>query len=227
MAHRRVSEIAAPGADGLHSWTSGNRPPGSLAIFSNEAVEDLSMKSTMVALVLAGATVVASNTWLVQEADVRVICPMTIGGSFEAKTTALSGSVMAGRNGSSAFDGSFAVDLRTLDTGIALRNEHLRDNYLEVNNGPGFDTATLAGIDLTGFQPDAPNGKGSFTGLLTLHGVTRTVTGAVDVRQAGAGLRVKASFPVNLSDYSIRKPRYLGVGVKDTIQVEVAFAVIR
>jgi polyisoprenoid-binding protein YceI len=185
------------------------------------------MKSTMVTLVLAGATVVASNTWLVQEADVRVICPMTIGGSFEAKTTALSGSVMAGGNGSSAFDGSFAVDLRTLDTGIALRNEHLRDNYLEVNNGPGFDTATFAGIDLTGFQPDAPNGKGSFTGLLTLHGVTRTVTGAVDVRQAGAGLRVKASFPVNLSDYSIRKPRYFGVGVKDTIQVEVAFAVIR
>jgi polyisoprenoid-binding protein YceI len=198
-----------------------------LAIFSNEAVEDLSMKSTMVTLVLAGATVVASNTWLVQEADVRVICPMTIGGSFEAKTTALSGAVMAGGNGSSAFDGSFAVDLRTLDTGIALRNEHLRDNYLEVNNGPGFDTATLAGIDLTGFQPDAPNGKGSFTGLLTLHGVTRTVTGAVNVRQAGASLRVKASFPVNLSDYSIRKPRYLGVGVKDTIQVEVAFAVIR
>jgi polyisoprenoid-binding protein YceI len=62
---------------------------------------------------------------------------------------------------------------------------------------------------------------------LTLHGVTKMVTGAVDVRQAGAGLRVKASFPVNLSDYSIRKPRYLGIGVKDTVQVEVAFAVTR
>ena len=185
------------------------------------------MKYAIAALTLAWMSLAAQNSWQVAQGDVRVICPMTIGGSFEAKTTALSGSVMAGGNGSSAFDGSFAVDLRTLDTGIALRNEHLRDNYLEVNNGPGFDTATLAGIDLTGFQPDAPNGQGSFTGLLTLHGVTRTVTGAVNVRQAGASLRVKASFPVNLSDYSIRKPRYLGVGVKDTIQVEVAFAVIR
>jgi hypothetical protein len=36
---------------------------------------------------------------------------------------------------------------------------------------------------------------------------------------------VKASFPVNLSDYSIREPRYLGVGVKNTVRVEVAFAV--
>ena len=44
---------------------------------------------------------------------------------------------------------------------------------------------------------------------------------------AGAGLRVKASFPVNLPEYSIRKPRYLGIGVKDTVQVDVAFAVTR
>jgi hypothetical protein len=55
----------------------------------------------------------------------------------------------------------------------------------------------------------------------------KTVTGAVDVRQAGAALRVKASFPVLLSDYNIPKPRYLGVGVKDTVQVEVIFAVLR
>ena len=119
------------------------------------------------------------------------------------------------------------MDLRTLDTGIGLRNEHLRENYLEVDKGPGFDTATLSEIDLKGLNPDAPEGKGSFTGVLTLHGVTKTVTGAVDVRQAGGGLRVKASFPVNLPDYSIRKPRYLGVGVKDTVQVEVTFAVTR
>jgi hypothetical protein len=40
----------------------GKSALGSLAIFSNEAVEDLSMKSTMIALVLAGATIVALNT---------------------------------------------------------------------------------------------------------------------------------------------------------------------
>ena len=185
------------------------------------------MKSTLVMLGLAGATVVAANTWRVGQGDVHVICPMTIGGSFDAKTTSLSGSVTASASGSPAYDGSLAVDLRTLDTGIGLRNEHLRENYLEVDKGPGFDTAILSEIDLKGFSPDAPEGKGSFAGSLTLHGVTKTVTGAVDVRQAGAGLRVKASFPVNLSDYSIRKPRYLGIGVKDIVQVEVAFAVTR
>jgi polyisoprenoid-binding protein YceI len=185
------------------------------------------VKLTLVGLVLAGATVVAANTWRVGPGDVRVICPMTIGGSFDAKTTALSGSVTASAGGSRAFDGSFTVDLRTLDTGIGLRNEHLRENYLEVDKGPRFDTATLSEIDLNRFDPDAPEGKGSFTGLLTLHGVSQTVTGAVDVRQAGGGLRVKASFPVNLPDYRIRQPRYLGIGVTDTVRVEVVFAVSR
>jgi polyisoprenoid-binding protein YceI len=185
------------------------------------------MKAAFVGLVLAGIIGLTASTWRVEQGAVRVICPMTIGGSFDAKTTALSGSVTAGASGSQAFDGSLVVDLRTLDTGIDLRNEHLRENYLEVGKGAGFDTATLSDINLNGFNPDAPSGKGSFTGLLSLHGVSKAVTGAVDIRQSGAGLRVKASFPVQLSDYSIRTPRYLGIGVKDTVQVEVAFAASR
>ena len=184
------------------------------------------MKSVLLGLALAGATVVTPSTWRVEQGAVRVICPITIGGSFEAKTTALSGSVTAGGSASPAFEGSLTVNLRTLDTGIGLRNEHLRENYLEVGKGAGFDTATLSEIDLNGFNPHT-EGKGSFNGVLSLHGVSKPVTGAVDIRQSGAGLRVKASFPVQLSDYSIRPPRYLGVGVKDIVQVEVAFAVSR
>lgn len=185
------------------------------------------MKSAFVGVALAAATVMAPTTWRVEQGAVRVICPMTIGGSFEARTTALSGSVTAGSSGSRTFDGTLSVNLRTLDTGIDLRNEHLRENYLEVGKGPGFDSATLSEIDLDQFNPDAPEGKGSFTGLLTLHGVTRSVTGAVDVRPVGAGLRVKATFPVDVTAYSIRKPRYLGIGVKDIVEVEVTFTVSR
>ena len=183
------------------------------------------MKATFVLICLAGATLVAAGTGPVGHGDVRVMCPITVGGSFDAKTTALSGSVTASASGSPAFEGSFAVDLRTLDTGISLRNEHLREKYLEVDKAPGYDKAILSDIDLKGLKPDAPDGKGAFTGSLTLHGVKKTVTGPVEVRKAGASLRVKASFPVNLSDYNISEPSYLGVGVKNTVQVEVTFTV--
>ena len=185
------------------------------------------MKSILVVLVLAAAAVVNPSNWRVGQGDVRVICPMTIGGSFEAKTAALRGSMITRANGSPTLDGSLAVDLRTLDTGIGLRNEHLREKYLEVNKGTGFETATLSAIELMGLSPVAPEGTGSFSGLLTVHGVAKTVSGAVDVRRAGGGLRVTASFRLDLTDYGIAKPRYLGIGVTNTVQVEVAFDVSR
>jgi len=125
----------------------------------------------------------------------------------------------------SALEGSVAVDLRTLDTGIALRNDHLREKYLEVDKGAGYAQAVLSDVVLQGLNADAPAGKGSFTGSLMLHGVKKTVSGPVEIRQAGTGWRVRASFPVNLPDYNIDKPRYLGVGVKDTVQVSVTVTV--
>src|SRR5215510_6095422 len=122
------------------------------------------MKSILIVLGLTGSLAVTPVTWSAGQGDVRVVCSMTIGGTFEAKTSALSGSVTAKASGSPSFDGSFAVDLRTLDTGIGLRNEHLRENYLEVEKGPEFEKATVSAIDVKGFSPDAPEGKGSFEG---------------------------------------------------------------
>ena len=183
------------------------------------------MKSTLVVLLCTSVAIGGTATWHAGQSDVRVVCPMTVGGSFDAKSTALSGTVTLGASGSPAFEGTFAVDLRTLDTGIGLRNEHLRKNYLEVDKGTGYDQAVVSEIELKGLNPDAPEGKGSFTGSLTLHGVKKSVAGSVDVRPAGGGLRVKASFPVSLSDYGIPEPRYLGIGVRNTVQVEVVFAV--
>ena len=190
------------------------------------------MKSTVAAAAFAVAFAhiagAAAATWSVDQAAVRVICPMTVGGSFDAKTTSLRGALTSGTRGvAGAFEGSLAVDLRTLDTGIDLRNSHLRENYLEVDKGPAFDSATLSEIDVKGFTEETTDARTTFAGSLTLHGVTRRITGAAEIRRAGDGLRVKASFAVVLADYGIAKPRFLGVGVKDVVQVEVDFGVGR
>ncbi len=155
----------------------------------------------------------------VSNGDVRVVCPMTVGGSFEARTTALSGSLAAsGPN-------EITVDLRNLDTGIALRNDHLRESYLEVGKGDGFDTAVLSEIAIAAADPAAFQGRTTFTGTLRLHGVSKPVTGSVELRRQGGALRVAASFPVRLADFGIAEPRYLGVGVKDEVRVNVTLAV--
>ena len=85
------------------------------------------MKPALLALVLASATTTGGGTWHAGKGDVRATCVMTIGGSFDAKTTALNASLKAGTSSSPALYGSVVVDLHTLDTGISLRNEHLRE----------------------------------------------------------------------------------------------------
>ena len=182
-----------------------------------------SLRIVLFVSLCAAVTAAASGSWQARQADVSIKCPVTVGGTFDARTSALTGTLTTRAGRPSAFDGSLAVDLRTIDTGIDLRNEHLKEKYLEVDKGTGYDQAVLSEVTLQGLNADASAGKGSFTGSLMLHGVKKTVTGPVEIRQAGTGRRVRASFPVNLPDYNIDKPRYLGVGVKDTVQVSVTF----
>jgi polyisoprenoid-binding protein YceI len=169
------------------------------------------------ALALAGASLPAAEPtqWQSTQADVSVLCPLTVGGSFEAKTSALAGSLaVSGPN-------TLSVDLRSLDTGIALRNDHLRETYLEVEKGDGFDKAVLSEIQIAAPDPGAFQGRTTFTGTLRLHGVAKAVTGPAEIRRSGATVRVTASFPILLADFGIAKPRYLGVGVKDEVRVNV------
>jgi polyisoprenoid-binding protein YceI len=147
--------------------------------------------------------------------EVTVICPLTVGGSFEAKTENLSGDLAVGSDNQSV-KGALTVDLQTLETGIGLRDKHLKANYLEVEKGPEFAEARLQDI-----RVERLKGKTQFRGLLTLHGQTREVTGTADIKPNGSGYRMEATFPVKVADFQIPEPTYLGVGVADEVIVRV------
>ena len=146
---------------------------------------------------------------------------MTVGGSFDAKTSALAGQLSVDPS-ATVLAGELSVDLKTLDTGISLRNQHMVENYLEVGKGEGFDKATLSNIDV-GALASGVDGQKPFTARLRLHGVTQTVTGRATLSSRGSSVRVDASFPLHISDYAIAAPRYLGVGVKNDVTVRVVF----
>jgi polyisoprenoid-binding protein YceI len=171
----------------------------------------------------AATALPAEGPWSASQADVRVLCPLTVGGSFEARTTSLAGAVTVAVPHPAAFVGDLTVDLRTLDTGIGMRNDHMREQYLEVEKGDGFDKAVLSDVHLGEVDAETFQGRTTFTGTLRLHGTTRRITGAADVRRAGSSVRVEAAFPVTLADFGIPKPQYLGVGVKGEVQVKVSF----
>jgi len=179
--------------------------------------------AAVAALLAVGAAAAdAPSGWRISRGDVRVTCPLTVGGSFDARTTALRGALTLTSASPAALGGALAVDLKTLETGIPLRDEHLRDRYLETGKGQGFDTAVLSDVRLPEAGPGF-SGRTRFTGTLLLHGTRRPVSGPAEIRRDPDGaVHVDATFPVVLADYGIAAPRYLGVGVKDEVQVRTS-----
>jgi polyisoprenoid-binding protein YceI len=164
-----------------------------------------------------------AGAWQAADGDIAVLCPLTVGGSFEARTTAITGRLAIDQSQPGALSGELQVDLQTLDTGISLRNTHLREKYLEVGKGSGFDRAVLSEIVVDGADLAAGSGKGTFTGVLALHGTRKPVSGEVRLTPAGGYVKVDATFPVQLADFGIPEPRYLGVGVRDQVKVRARF----
>ena len=176
--------------------------------------------TAIVCLLLSSGNLGANGPMRVTTGEVSVMCPLTVGGSFEAKTNAVTGEVGVASGPEEPLKGELIVDLQKLQTGIGLRDRHMKDNYLEVKRGEEFAAARLQQITV-----DALEGKTSFRGVLMLHGERREVSGVANIKPTGDGYRVEASFPVSISDFEIPDPKYLGVGVKDQVQVRVNFTV--
>lgn len=185
--------------------------------------------AALVVLALAGAhAAVAAEAWRIASGAVEVRCRLTVGGSFNIVTSAISGTLQPSTPDGANYTGELRVDLTALDSGIDLRNSHLRDTYLEVQRGPEFQSAVLSGIRLDDPLPASTSRhETEFSAMLALHGVQRPVSGEADLRPRHGRMQVEATFDISLDDFDIPPPRYLGVGVRDTVEITVMFDAAR
>jgi polyisoprenoid-binding protein YceI len=125
-----------------------------------------------------------------------------------------------------ADDGSavtVTAPLASLDTGIALRNKHMKEKYLEVEKYPEATLkASKAGIT---FPEEGKSVNGAFPGSLTLHGVTKDANVHYKATRSKGAYQVDATMKVNMNDYGMVTPSYLGVSVDPNVEVEVVFQV--
>ncbi len=176
------------------------------------------------AALLIAAPAVGAESWTLTSGEVRVRCRLTVGGSFDAVTSRISGALRPEEGGAAGLPGQVRVRLDSLDTGIGLRNRHLRETYLEVDRGEGFREAVLIGVELADpFPSGAREHETGFAGLLSLHGMERRVEGAARLVRGAGRVWVEAEFPLSLAEYGIPPPRYLGVGVRDEVRITVTF----
>jgi polyisoprenoid-binding protein YceI len=114
--------------------------------------------------------------------------------------------------------GQFEIQLDALETGIDLRNRHMKENYLKTAE---FPTATLK-LDEISLPAEWAAGQDlttDFKGQLTLKGQTKAIDGKLQLK--GADLSTEAQFTVKLSDFGIDVPKYMGVTVADLVHASV------
>ncbi|HEX3073870.1 MAG TPA: YceI family protein [Ignavibacteriales bacterium] len=120
-------------------------------------------------------------------------------------------------NGSSLY---FETDLRTIDTGIGLRNRHMRENYLETDKYP---MAQYKGKITKAVKK--PNGEYEVEtdGEMTIHGVTRNMKSKGTIINQGDGLKIRTNFPIKLSDYKIDIPQVMFMKINEEMKLELIF----
>jgi len=114
----------------------------------------------------------------------------------------------------------FEVDLASLDTGIGLRNRHMRENYLETDKYP-FAQYRARLTQLTRVSDTLYTC--SAEGTMTIHGVEKPMASTANVVASGAGLRVITDFEVNLNDFRIKIPKIMFLKLSEIIKLELDF----
>jgi polyisoprenoid-binding protein YceI len=155
--------------------------------------------------------------------------------TIKGTTTKISGSITADPSNANTGAATITVDLSSLDTGIAMRNEHMRGaKFLDTEK---FPTATFKTVSVSGAKSIAPNQpvELSLTGDFTLHGVTKRITVPARVvvipenemtkssRGPGDWIHGTVIFPIKLTDYSIAVPEKLVLKLANDVNVRVDF----
>jgi len=114
----------------------------------------------------------------------------------------------------------FEVDLASLDTGIGLRNRHMRDHYLETDRFP-FSTFTGRVIAL---DRDPSGGfRAVASGTLEIHGAERRREIECTALPTGEDLRVRCGFAVLLSDHDIPIPKLMFMKIDEVMELDLDF----
>lgn len=125
--------------------------------------------------------------------------------------------------------GILRVDLRTLETGIDKRDEHMRNNHLHTDKFP-YAYFELLSADALPAQMTFDSvydvkAKGNFY----IHGHYREIVAELKVAlkklpTGGDALEVAANFEINLDDYEIPRPKALFLKLAETIEIKAIFS---
>lgn len=112
----------------------------------------------------------------------------------------------------------FTVPLKEVKTGIALRDSHMCEKYLECGKFPNAELK-IKRADIK--VEEGKETSGEAPGKITLHGQTKDTKVKYKAKKAGSDITVDATFPIDYTAHGVNKAEYLGAEVKKDVTVNV------
>lgn len=118
--------------------------------------------------------------------------------------------------------GAATFKLDSLDSGIGMRNDHMKKRYLETDKFPEAKL-TLADLPLpSGFAAsEFSANEVPFKGTLSLHGAEKPVEGTLKLSRGGGNLAINAKFVVKIDDFLIKSPSFAGITMAKEVNCAV------
>ncbi len=188
------------------------------------------LASAVIALTVAAIAQAQSNAWKIvadERFSVATVENKTDIENWTGRTSKITGTInfdAATKTGS----GTIIVDGTSIDTGVALRNEHMRSA-----DWFNFDKDGMIKFEAKTVRNTSGNNY-AVTGDLTMKGITKRltttatlkITNASEVTKsmgfAGNVAALSTKFKVKLSDYGVKHPA-IGAGrVNDSVEITLA-----
>ncbi|AUN97660.1 hypothetical protein C0V70_05930 [Bacteriovorax stolpii] len=122
------------------------------------------------------------------------------------------------------------VDLNSFETGMEMRDEHMKENYLQTDR-PENKIAQLEIKNLSIPTEYWKNNKElnlDFIGDLTLHNVKKSIVGKIILSpyKDNSTINTTSELKVKLSEYKIEIPSFAGITVAEDVNITVKLPLI-
>ncbi len=117
------------------------------------------------------------------------------------------------------------VPLAGLQTGISLRDRHMREKYLEVEKYP--DAVLELPWSAVKLPEDGRTSEGTAPGKMSLHGQSHDVQVRYRIARTGNHYQVTGTVPLKITDYGIDIPSYFGITVQPDVEASASFTAER
>lgn len=118
---------------------------------------------------------------------------------------------------------TLVVPLKDLKTGIEMRDNHMKNKYLEVEKYP--DAKLEVPLDSIKAPGEGETVKASAKGTFSMHGKSKELPFNYESTCKGGSCTVNGTLKVNFFDFGVEKPGYMGITVQPDIDVKTSFTV--